>query len=740
VRSKQEKTGPTATDEGVRREEDASSAFGPGVPEVHDAVQPWRAVRARCKASAILLSRTLADAYLVRLVGLFPHYLRPLHEPQAENRASGSRALPAVLHLPAPKPLRAGEPLKLVSLDEAIRRGDWSTVVRQISEATQVLERTPLAKADAPMVAHLLAQTYLLQQRTIGAVNAISRSDARLDHDQALTLLQRLGDVLSRGFERATAIYDQTHEPVPAWRVLRNTFKQPGYHSESERIDYYLKKLQAFLAKGGKLEDILAVTPQSVASMPSGVPYEFAVNAYGASRMARSDGVTPGHVVLAGGEDVLSAGTLVRYGDIWVVGTFSGHFRTEQEDLAYMKDALVKAGVPPENIILQSGEAGTPRAVEVALSAAPEKTGDSKPLLDDLVSEASTFNAFIQRPAPKAKSKPDPAAEDRLRRQNLALFQLDEAGRALDASDRVGVDRLIRTFELALEEGIPAERVGELTTALGRLLALLSDPTSSLAPESRLLVEAAVQRFGSTAPTAMASRVFGPRNGATTRLGVTMKAAEGAGAVQALAGAGAGLLLLGAGEDPSAIAAIRGSGHVLQELPVPPPAELPKDIDGFVVRGADIEHLAALRFELDRQGSKAALILAVQDETDLERLHVAGEMVDGLVIDRAQAATHLPRTEVPALEQAVLHEAKLRGLPAALLVSGTGGPMGLEASGMADLYALARNGFDAVLLDGGLSKLAAVEQATAVLRSADSARLDEGLRAAAARIAGQEGS
>lgn len=676
-----------------------------------------------------------AEAYLVTRLSLFPAVLRPL--PEAKIEGSASQA-PAVRRLHPVEALRPSEPLRLVSLDEALHRGDWSTAIQKIAEATEVLERTPLRAADAEMVGHLLGQAYLLQQRTIGAANAIPRDDAPQDHDRALSLLQRIGDVQSRGFERACQVYDATQpEVASAWMVYRNTFKKPGYHPEAERTSYYLKKLEAFLSKGGKLDDILAVSPESVRSLPSGVPYEFAVDAYAVSRMARADGVTPGHVVLAGGEDVLAAGTLVRYGDIIVVGTFSGHYLDEQPDLIHMKDALVKAGVPAQHIILQSGEAGTPRAVEVALSAAPEAKDDVQRRLQGLVEEASTFNAFIQRPRPKAKPKADPAAEQQTRRQSLALFQLDEAGRSLDASDRVGLERFIRAFELALEEGVPAERVGELTTALGKLGGLLNEAAASLTPEARALVEAALQRFGSTAPALMASRAFGPRQGTTTRLGLGVRDIDRASTVPSEA---AGLLLFAEGEDAQAIAAIRGHAHVLQELSFPAPAQLPQDTDGFLVRGADLEQLAALRFELDRQGSKAALILVLQDQADLERLRLTGGLVDGIVLERARSEAKLPRTDIPALEQAVLQEAKLRGMPAALLVAGDSGPTGLEASAMADFYAMARNGFDAVLLDGGLSNPLAAEQASAVFRSADSSRLDQGLRAAAARIAAQEES
>lgn len=439
---------------------------------------------------------------------------------------------------PAPKPEQASLGSALARTEQELGR----------------LDPAKVAALDADSVGQWTASLYLMQHRLIGALNSTAAADAGMDLKQrALKALQRVGDVQSQLFERAVSLSDAQQEaPVKPWMVFRNTLKDPERHSQSERHAYFADKLKSFIRSGGDVAQIQSVSKDALLSARSGALFEWAVDAYDTARMSRADGdVTPGHTLLAWGEDVLAAGSMRVFkdaeGDIGqvVLGTFSGHFRSNAQFLHHMARHLVAAGVEPEKIVMHAGEAGTPRGLELVYGAlgrdgdaaqravakleqqaarlnprAPlaepdQKTGGAEAAATAGAAAGQSAGAPKQgAPAPEnaGEQAPAPDVADALFAMEQAASRALKDGVVLEAGVGEATDLVART-DAALTA---AQRAGD-PQAFGRARALLQHlaqlETPHVDADARAVFAQAAQRWADAEAVqagADPGRIFGP--------------------------------------------------------------------------------------------------------------------------------------------------------------------------------------------------------------------------------------
>ncbi len=259
-------------------------------------------------------------------------------------------------------------------IDALFDAGRFAELVPVLAARARELGATPIVELSHEALLANMASLHVLQHQLIGTLNGLSRAEHPTEKDAALTLLRDVGALQSATFQAAVDRGDvrQPDKAVKPWVVFKDTMKKPGHHTREARLAYFQQRAAKFLDAGGSLADIKPVTAEVLAGYPSGRLLEFVVDAFDTVRLTDAEKEpTPGHTLLAMGNDALSAGTLRLFkndaGEIEsaVIGTFSGHFRAPAHTLAHMARHLVAAGVAPEKIVLQGGEAGSARAMEV---------------------------------------------------------------------------------------------------------------------------------------------------------------------------------------------------------------------------------------------------------------------------------------------------------------------------------------------------------------------------------------
>lgn len=283
-------------------------------------------------------------------------------EAPSTSSASGSAAAPAMTEA------AVGQ-----RVDELFEAGRFAELVPVLAARVEQLSVPHTTLSHEQLLANM-ASLHVLQHQLIGTLNGLSRVEHPKEKDLALSLLRDVGEVQSELFQAAV---DRGNEREPdkavhPWAVFKDTMKKPGHHTRDERLQYFQARAAKFLDEGGSLAAIKPVTPEVLKGYPSGRLLEFVVDAFDTPRLTDAETEpTAGHTLLAMGNDALAAGTLRLFkneqGEIEsaVIGTFSGHFRTPASTLSHMARHLVAAGVDPEKIVLQGGEAGSARGMEV---------------------------------------------------------------------------------------------------------------------------------------------------------------------------------------------------------------------------------------------------------------------------------------------------------------------------------------------------------------------------------------
>lgn len=406
-------------------------------------------------------------------------------------------------------------------LDALDAKGDDLGQLSLIDEAISKLSAAEIGKMNGEQLAATVGELHILQHRVIGLTNRISAFTDKSAAMAALGMLQPIADLQTVAFERSVAIDKKKNpsEPV-AWIAHVDTMKKPGYSSPLSRLAYFAAKAEKFIKKGGNLNDIKNVDAKNIANVKSGVLQEFVVDAYDNARFydATKD-VTPGHTLAAFGEDALSAGTLRLYkdddGEVTqaVIGTFSGHYRAGQESLHHMARHLVASGIPPERIVLQGGEAGGARALEVLHMATGLEGADAQRELIDTNARAAIFNPYAFTIAEEADAADGAkkvvtqgvlppvdaqALVDAVEKMNVASIQLVDAPRPIENPQDL-LDAIQNVLQLSEDMGNPMA----YANARGLLQHWAAQHSTVLTPQSRNLIRAdflAVKdhRFGSS--------------------------------------------------------------------------------------------------------------------------------------------------------------------------------------------------------------------------------------------------
>jgi pyruvate kinase len=348
-------------------------------------------------------------------------------------------------------------------IDDLFEAKDFAALVPVLDQRIAGLAAQDLAKVDHSELLDTMAQLHLAQHQVLGAVNGLSRVDNAPAKDRALQLLAQVADLQTEAFDQAVERGDgrDPEGAVKAWATFKDTMKKAGHHSKDARLSYFGEKATAFIAKGGSLDQIKPVTADVLAGYPSGRALEFAVDAFDVARItdAESD-PTPGHSLLAMGGDALTAGTLKLFkneaGEIEsaVIGTFSGHFRSPASTLAHMARHLVAAGVDPDKIVLQGGEAGTARAMEVLQRTMGFDGAEMQRQQTELNAKAARYNPTLRGEQAQDKGAADKAVDvvTKGARPDAAAF---EVGAAVIALDQTAVE--------VLKDGAVLESMQEAT-------------------------------------------------------------------------------------------------------------------------------------------------------------------------------------------------------------------------------------------------------------------------------------
>ncbi len=431
-----------------------------------------------------------------------------------------------------------------VELDTLWRAGRYAELVDRVAVDLEKMESTSIEAASFAWLGQATGQLYLMQHRLIGAANHLSPKQEPRPARKALELLQRVGDLLTTIFERTVALADAKEKsPVGPWQVFKNTMKQPGFHKTTETEAYFVEKLQKFVRKGGDIRDIQPVSAETLAKIKSGEPYEWVVDAFDVARIGPASGpATPGHTLLAWGQDVLAAGSVRFFKDPSgtireaIVGTFSGHYRSNRDFVPHFARHLVAAGVAQEAIISQAGEAASPRGLEILYRALGGDGAELQERIEQLEAEAGRYNPDILAPLPQQpKAKPALGGvrptSDAMRLCDAVFTMQQRTSSALrdgvlleHGGEALGVARAIEdALILAEQAGDPSA----FNEAMGLLQHLSNLEPSQIDSGARQVIETLHTRWKNHAfGTGVfdAAEVFGPRpsSGRRTRIVATL--------------------------------------------------------------------------------------------------------------------------------------------------------------------------------------------------------------------------
>ncbi|MFH1812418.1 MAG: hypothetical protein ABIJ09_27040 [Pseudomonadota bacterium] len=160
-------------------------------------------------------------------------------------------------------------------------------------------------------------------------------------------------------------------------RLYRNTYKKAQPLDESQRRAEYQERVERFVSRGGRFEDLLAATPAAFGSLPSGEHFDYVMRGDGSLRLGRLDqDPKPGHTLLAGAGPEFFDQPVRAAGELWVlkdsagdveaviVANNSGHYKPAFADLSNTVPALEALGVPRDRIVLFGGPNNLPSMFE----------------------------------------------------------------------------------------------------------------------------------------------------------------------------------------------------------------------------------------------------------------------------------------------------------------------------------------------------------------------------------------
>jgi pyruvate kinase len=399
--------------------------------------------------------------------------------------------------------LSAASPV-IKSLNALWDAGDYRAIVDAIDAEVAVMRRTNFAGLPGGALISAHVKAYVLEERLKATINRLSLVDDRPTKLRALALATDVATVCTAVFRAAVkAEAAATAQPVSAWVVAKDTHKKAEKWSPTEHLAYVAQKTVEFYLKGGADSQIRTVDADFLRSVKSGVLCEYVVDAYDVARAAcvEHGRPSPGHTVLAQGNDALTAGTFEvqknAKGEITqvLVGTFSGHFRTGLEDQVHIVRHLVLAlsELFPQRslaelthmVVQREGQATNPRTIEVLARGIGLDGATAQRLEATLACEASRW-----QPLPASS-----VAASSLLAKELAGIKDWVVGAI---KDELFIDPHARTTK--------PPRPGAATSALevlARIDAFMSAATSkpdSVVGQQLIGALAAIQRYVNTLP------------------------------------------------------------------------------------------------------------------------------------------------------------------------------------------------------------------------------------------------
>ncbi|MDP2344121.1 MAG: pyruvate kinase [Deltaproteobacteria bacterium] len=292
-------------------------------------------------------------------------------------------------------------------LDDLWAKGDFAQVVNLIADEIAPLKKADFKGVDGKALIGLCSQVYVFEERVKAVLNKLSLVDQPAAKTKGLTLARDLADVSTRIFRRAVELQDKADPmPVGAWMVAKDTHKKAKKWSPEEHLAYVAQKTVEFYLKGGQESQIRDVNPEFLKGLKSGQLCEYVVDAYDAARasIVEPGKPSPGHTVLAKGNDAFSAGTFEvqkdAKGEITqvLIGTFSGHYRTGLEAQLHLVRHVVAAlsvMYPAKSqaelmslVVQREGQATNPRTIEVIGRGIGLEGAEAQRLENELKAEA----------------------------------------------------------------------------------------------------------------------------------------------------------------------------------------------------------------------------------------------------------------------------------------------------------------------------------------------------------------
>jgi hypothetical protein len=166
---------------------------------------------------------------------------------------------------------------------------------------------------------------------------------------------------------------------LPTERHDGNVTYSPNYRFEraltlEEQRDQYGKKLQEFKAAGGDLSEVKIMSPAEIGQLPEKSMVEF-VEMASTGEIRFTQG-SAGHILMARGEQVTSAGTMLLLKDkagtprFIVVSNSSGSYKPDMLPVDMLAEKLgAIMGIPREHILITKGEPTSTQTMKILMKA-----------------------------------------------------------------------------------------------------------------------------------------------------------------------------------------------------------------------------------------------------------------------------------------------------------------------------------------------------------------------------------
>lgn len=401
--------------------------------------------------------------------------LTPL-KPMPQAPAAANTGAPSTVVLAALDAVTsAGNATVTKDVDAAFRKGDYRKVIDLLDAAVGPLRGKDFSGMGAEALIGATASVYIFEERLKATLNKLSLTEAPADKMRALGLAKDVADISTAIFRRAVSMQDAADpHPVAAWVVAKDTHKKAKKWTPEDHLAYVAQKTVEWYLKGGDDSQVRQVDPSFLKDLKSGQLCEYVVDAYDVARAAvvEEGRPSPGHTVLAKGNDAFTAGTFEvqknKKGEITqvLIGTFSGHYRTGLEAQIHLVrhvlaglSQLYPSKSPAEltaMIVQREGQATNPRTLEVISRGVGIDGADAQRLENELRAQALRLSPAQ---ATGGKSKLQGLAADAFALKDVVSGAIKDGvftAKATPAQALAVLKKLDDLMELCVDFGTPA--------------------------------------------------------------------------------------------------------------------------------------------------------------------------------------------------------------------------------------------------------------------------------------------